>query len=223
MFHYRPRFWYDGNPWNETCVRRGEVVTAVVDLKEILQSAEEAIAVIEDEDRKRIAFERLLDHLLKNVEGGQAAAGGGPELLSDPERATADGAFAEDYQRLDAIAHYFGIEPEQVTDIFDVSEEEPRLKLSSGQLSGPKANGTREIALLMTGARTALGYETNTEIIRVIADDYGKLHSSHFMSTLAGMTDLSLLGKRRSSNRILRMKVRGAEEAARLAQRLVGE
>ncbi len=194
-----------------------------MDLKEIVQSVEEAVAVIEDEERKRIAFERLLDHLLKNIEKGQAAAGEDPGYSSYPEHATADGAFAEEYQRLDAIAHYFGIEPEQVADIFDVSEEEPRLILDTGQLSGPQANGTREIALLMTGARTALGRETDTGIIRNTADDYGKLNRPRYMATLTGMSKLSVLGKRRSSNRIVRMKVRGAEEAARLAQRLVGE
>ena len=198
-------------------------MTAGMDLKEILQSVEEAVAVIEDEERKRIAFERLLDHLLKNVDGGQSAAGEDLGYSSDPERATADGAFAEEYQRLDAVAHYFGIKPEHVTDIFNVSDDEPSLILNSGQLSRPKANGTREIALLITGARTALGYETNTEIIKDAANDYGKLNKSHFMATLAGMSELSLLGKRHSSNRIVRMKVRGAEEAAKLAQRLVGE
>ena len=198
-------------------------MTAVVDLKEILQSVEEAVAVIEDEERKRIAFERLLDHLLKNVDGGQSAAGEDLGYSSDPGRATADGAFAEEYQRLDAVAHYFGIKPEHVTDIFDVSDDEPSLILNSGQLSGTQANGTREIALLITGARTALGQETNTEIIKNVADDYDKHNKSNFMKTINEMPGLSLLGKRRSSNRIVRMKVRGAEEAAKLAQRLVGE
>ena len=196
-------------------------MTTGTNLKEILKSAEEAVTIIEDEDRRRIAFERVLDHLLNTSDGNLAADGRSPVPSIGVEQPMVDSAFASEQQRTDEIAQYFGIEPEQVYDIFDLSDDDPRLRLSSTKLSKDKAGGTREIALLITGARTALGRDTDTAGIRAAADDYGRLDSSHFMSTVANMKQLSLLGKRHSSNRAVRMKFLGAEEAKRLAQKLV--
>lgn len=190
-------------------------------LEELLKSAEKAVMVIEDEDRKRIAFERVLDHLLNTSDGNQTADDRAVASPVSTDPPMADSAFADEQQRTDEIAEYFGIEPEQVYDIFDLSDDNPRLRLSSTKLSKDKAGGTREIALLITGARTALGRDTDTAGIRAAADDYGRLDSSHFMSTVANMKQLSLLGKRHSSNRAVRMKFLGAEEAKRLAQKLV--
>lgn len=189
-------------------------------LEELLKSAEKAVMVIENEDRQRIAFERVLDHLLNTSDGNLAADDPVPAAPVSETPPMADSAFADEQQRTDAIAEYFGIEPEQVYDI-DLSDDNPRLRLSSTKLSKDKASGTREIALLITGAHTALGRDTDTAGIRAAADDYGKLNRSNFMSTMANMKQLSLLGKRHSSNRAVRMKFLGAEEAKRLAQKLV--
>lgn len=196
-------------------------MTTGANLQELLKSAEEAAEVIEDDELKRIAFERVLDHLLKAADGDQAAETRPlAPPVNDPSPPV-DGAFASEQQRIDAVAEYFGVDPEQVPDIFDLSDEDPGLRLGSNKLSKSKVNSTREIALLTTGVRTALGRDTNTEIIRKFTDDYGKLDSSHFMETLNEMPQLSLLGKRRSSNRVVRMKFLGAEETRKLAQRLI--
>ena len=39
-----------------------------VNLQELLKSAEEAVEIIEDDERKRIAFRLVLDHLFKTAE-----------------------------------------------------------------------------------------------------------------------------------------------------------
>ena len=194
---------------------------ATGDLKELLKYVEETVAFIEDSQRKRIAFELVLDHLLKTSDGNLAADGRSPAPPIGAERPIADSAFASEQQRIDEIAQYFGIEPEQVPDIFDLSDEDPRLTLAKTKLSQSKVNGTRDIALLVTGMRTALGRHTDTEHIREAAVDYGKLDSSNFMQTLAAMTQLSLLGKSSSPRRAVRMKIRGAEEARRLVQSIL--
>ena len=134
---------------------------------------------------------------------------------------SADGAFAEEQQRIDAIASYFRIMPEQVLDIFDPTDDEPVLNMPTTYLSDAKTSATREITLLVAGARTALGKETNTSHIRPEVDKYGKLDSSNFMAALRDMKEIHVLGKRGSSNRVIRMKVPGAEKAQELAQRLV--
>ena len=190
------------------------------DLQELLKSAEEAVEVIKDEERRRIAFERVLDHLLKK-DGNQAVEARPSAPPVNEASPPVDSAFASEQQRIDAMAEYFGIDPEQVPDIFDLSEENPRLTISSSKLPGGKASSTREIALLITGARTALGRDTNTEIIREFTNEYGKLDPSNFMKILNNMPQLSLLGKRRSSNRAVRMKFLGAEETRKLVQQLI--
>lgn len=191
-------------------------------LQELLKSAEEAVEVIKDDERKRIAFERVLDHLLK-TDGNQAVEARPSAPPVNEASPPVDGAFASEQQRIDTVAEYFGIDPEQVTDIFDVSDEDPGLIIHSSKLPVPQAPATRHIALLITGVRTALGRDTDTGHLRQVADNYSRLSSSNFMTTLAKMPELSLLGKRGSQKRLVRMKVRGAEKAGELAKQLVGE
>ena len=193
------------------------------DLQDLLKFAEEAVEVIKDDEWKRIAFERVLDYLLKKADNSQAVGAHPPAPPVNDTPPPVDSAFASKQQRIDAIAEYFGIDPEQVTDIFDVSDEDPGLIIHSSKLPVPQAPATRHIALLITGVRTALGRDTDTGHLRQVADDYSRLSSSNFMTTLAKMSELSLLGKRGSQKRLVRMKVRGAEEARELAKQLVGE
>lgn len=195
-------------------------MSVVANLQKLLKSVEDAISVVEDEEMKRVAFERVLDHMLKTADLGSAAGTGAKDSLPSDE-AAADSSLATEQQRIDEVASYFGIGYEQVSDLFDLSDADPCLRFSSSVLSQDKAQGTREIALLITGARTALGRDTHTNHIRDAANDYGKLNSNHFMETLNRMPHLSLLGKHRSRNRIVRMKIIGAEEAKRLVKRLV--
>ena len=199
------------------------MATSTDHLARLVERADEAVRGIEDADRQRIAFDRVLVHLL-NQDHGVPTAGSPVAAALDPAgSAVADAAFADPQQRIDAVAEYFKIDPEHVPDVFDVSDDDPSLNIRSGQLSESKANATREIALLVTGARTALGTDTETTHIRECADNYGRLDSKNFMATLTAMPELSVLGKRGSSNRVVRMKVRGAEKAEDLVKRLVGE
>lgn len=192
-------------------------------LARLVKRADEAVQGIEDAGRQRIAFDRVLVHLLNRDQGGTSTDSSPVATVQDSSGfVSADGAFADAQQRIDAVAEYFKIDPEQVPDVFDISDEDPSLIIRTGQLHESKTNATRQIALLVTGARTALGRDTETTHIRECADNYGKLDSSNFMKTLTTMPELSVLGKRGSSNRIVRMKVRGAEKAEDLVKRLVG-
>ncbi len=200
--------------------------TNVTQLTNLVDTAEEATAKLDDIDLRRVAFERVLDHLLRN---------GAPDAPADTRREAtrerptdtgaedADGTFASEQQRVDAIATYFKIEPGDVFHLFDASEATPSLVLHPSRLDSTNAVATRQVALLVTGGRTSLGQKTTTSDIRAVVDDYGRLDSSNFMTTLANMTELSVLGKARSPNRVVRMKVLGAEKARELAYRLIGD
>ena len=201
--------------------------TDVEELAGIVATAEKATEELGNADLRRVAFERVLDHLLKNGDSSPP----GENVTAIPVQApppaqsktsSADGVFADQQQRVDAIARYFKIEPEEVGHIFDTSGDEPVLQVHSGGLPDSRAEAAREIALLVGGARTALGQETSTSDIRSAADGYGKLDTGNFMKTLGAMSEISVLGRHGSPNRVVRMKVHGAEKARTLAQRLIG-
>lgn len=197
------------------------------ELAGIVATAEKATEELSNADLRKVAFERVLDHLLKNGDSSPVGehASAIPVQEPNPVQATtssADGVFADEQQRVDAIARYFKIEPEEVGHIFDTSGDEPVLQVHSGGLPDSRAEAAREIALLVGGARTALGQETSTSDIRSAADGYGKLDTGNFMKTLGAMSEISVLGRHGSPNRVVRMKVHGAEKARTLAQRLIG-
>jgi hypothetical protein len=105
--------------------------------------------------------------------------------------------------------------------IFDTSGEEPTLVIATKYVSEAKAHATRKITLLIAGAMTALGLETTTSLVRKVTDSYGKLDGPNFMTTLTNLDEISVLGKPRSKNRIIRMRVPGAEAAQALAQQII--
>lgn len=201
--------------------------TDVAALTELVKTAKQATEGLDNKDLQRVAFERVLDHLLKNGAaddltsnaGGPASVAAAGALVED----RADGVFADEQQRIDAVATYFKIDPEDVPHLFDVSGEVPALILHTSSFSTEKAVATREITLLVTGVRTAIGQKTATNDIRKIVDDFGRLDSSDFMTTLANMKEISILGKACSPNRVVRMKVPGVERARELVERFIGE
>lgn len=193
-------------------------------LGELVAQARDAASVLGEEDKelRRIAFERVLDHLLGNGAGnGSTPQAPAVEATPKPAREPIDGALATEQQRIDAVARYFDIDPEQVRELFNLRGEEPELVMNSAKLPKGKSEAVREIALLVGGVRTAVGLETGSQAIREVVENYGKLNSHHFMETLSGMEEIAVLGKPGSKNRLVRMRVIGAEAARPLAQRLV--
>lgn len=192
-------------------------------LGELVAQARDAASVLGEEDRelRSIAFERVLDHLLGNGGGnGSAPPTAAAEAASEPDDDPIDGVLATEQQRVDAAARYFDIAPAEVRELFDLSNGEPRLVLHSNKLPKGKAEAVREIALLVCGVRTAVGLDTGSQHIRRASDDFNKL-DRNFMTVLGEMDMIAVLGKPGSKNRLVRMRVIGAEAARPLAQRLV--
>ena len=194
----------------------------------LVATAREATESLTDSDLRQAAFELVLEHLLTNGDASRkldSADTSETKVVSVASDSTeiADGAFADEQQRTDALAAYFKITPEQVVHIFDVETNEPELAIHSSKLAGSNSKAMKEICLLVTGARTALGQETATSHIRSVSDHYGKLDTKNFMKALGQMPEISVLGRPRSNNRVIRMKALGAEASQALAQRLISE
>jgi len=187
-------------------------------LGELVAQARDAVSMLkgeEDTELRRIAFERVLDHLLGNG-NGVVRAEPARKLVEEP----IDAVLGTEQQRVDAAARYFDIDPERVRELFDLSGDEPQLVLPPDKLPREKAAAVREIALLIGGVRTAVGLATGTSHIRQAVSDYQKL-DDEFMTTLGAMDKVAVLGKPGSKNRLVRMRAIGAEAARPLAQRLV--
>ncbi len=206
--------------------------TAVDELTELVATARAATESLTDPDLRQAAFERVLEHLLVNggtdkqldaASASETTAASVTSATAEIQDEIADRAFGDEQQRKDALAAYFKIEPEQVVHIFKVENDEPDLEIYSSKLPAAKSRALREICLLVTGARTALGQETTTSHIRLVSNHYGRLDSRNFMATLGQMSEISVLGRPGSKNRVIRMKALGAEASQALAQRLISE
>ena len=194
--------------------------TATKDLENLVNQAKQATEGL-DAELRMVAFERVLDHLLGVATNHRTGGSSNTNARSGKDTEAADGVFASQQQRIDALARYFHIEAEEVPHIFDTADDEPRLSIPSSRLAKAKSSATREIVLLVAGALTALGIDTTTSKIRSVVEAYGKLDRSNYMATLTNLDEISVLGRPRSINRIVRMKVIGAEAARGIAQRIV--
>ena len=198
----------------------GANVSTTEHLSEIVERVREATKSLSgDEFRLReIAFEKLLEHELATSTNGNCGAVRDPS--SDSVEAAVDSSYSTPQMRADAVARYFDIDPEAVGGLFDLSAQAPALNLPAHKLSRTKAQGVREVALLVCGVRTAIGLDTGSRDIKNVAERYSRL-DANFMNHLTEFDQIAVRGKPGSSNRLVRMKAIGAEASRELAQRLV--
>lgn len=183
-------------------------------MKELIQVAREAVADFkeDDADLRRIAFERILDHMLAGAPDGASASNGAPEDDWPPRTKS---------RRAGLVGLYLEIDPERAAELFDLSGREPLLRLQPAQVPDAKTAATRLIALLVAGARAALGLDTTTAHIRDALEDHETLDSANFANTLSAMEEIVLLGEPGQHNRVVRLKATGVDEAKKRAARLV--
>lgn len=198
------------------------------DLKAMVDDAWAATETLRgcEPDVRQVAFERLLTHLLSthlSDPGGDASfAVDSAESNGQQENSTKplDGSYATEEQRAWAVAQFFKVGVDEARDLFDVSDVEPVLQVGSKRLNKRKSSATREVVLLVCGARTALGLDTGTDHIREAAEQHGRLDPSNFMATLGAMEQIALRGSPGSHNRLVRLKAIGVEASRELALKL---
>lgn len=190
------------------------------ELAEIVSRVREATESLSGDDLRlrEIAFSKLLDHelaLAPQFNGSRAVS-----QVSEPMEDPVDSSYETPETRAEAVARYFEIDAEEAQDIFDLSSSSPALALPTSKFASKKAEAVRQIALLVCGSRTALGIETGSAHIREAAEAYGKA-DGNLMSNLTTYEMIAVRGKKGSQNRLVRMRVIGAEAARELAQQLV--
>lgn len=196
-------------------------------MKQLVQVAREAVADFEEDDAdlRRIAFERILDHML-NGDPPDAIKHNGAAIADDPED---DWPPKTKIRRTDLVSVYFDIEPEQVAALFDLSDDEPILHLSPEQVPQSAESATRMIALLVLAARAALGLDTTIqEISEAIGDHRARLPaSSELFAAFRGleyelqqMREITLLGQCGRPDLVVRLNSAGVEAARKRAGEL---
>ena len=195
--------------------------TADLNLVEMVERAEEAAQAVKDPARQRIAFVRVLDHLLSR--SPSAPASNGSERRRSSGEADAEHPLGSWQQRTDEVAMYFGIDSERVGDVFELAGEEPELVIPPGRLGDKSAPATRQVALLVTGVRSALGLDTSTTHIRAAAERLHVIDPANFNGTLSKMPELALLGAAGVKDRPVRLKTAGVARARELVSELASE
>ncbi len=184
-------------------------------------SATSPVAGEVDQATRQAAFKLVLETMLQN---GAERLDAPDEWTEEPpgqtSREALDEAFATETQRADAIAQYLGIASDRVADFYDIGGATPKLRLKSASLSKQPTDTTREIALLVTAARAALGLETGTRNVRDAALAHGELDDAAVDLALDQIKEISVRGAAASPNRRVRLRGMGVEAARELAQRL---
>ncbi len=176
-------------------------------------------------ETREVAFKLVLEAMLRNGGSTPPGAEAPDDGSSDShfDNTAEDDLYSTPELRMDAVSAYLEIEGEEVEILFAVEDAVPRLQVSPTKLARTKSKATREIALLVLGARTALGLDTQMNDVREYVDHYKKYDAANFAKTLQTSPELVVLGKPRSSQRTVRLRSKGVEAARELAKRLVAE
>ena len=162
-----------------------------------------------------LAFEEALRRRGGNAKSSDdSGSGTGAGLVQKPSSG-GDG--------LPQVAVRFGLEVTQVSEVFVDRDEEISLGIGAKAIANSKASGTKEIALLVAGARQATGAEewTSVNVIRDECKHYGKYDGANFGKTITEMEGLfQFTGKGQS--REVKMRQPAWEAAGDLVRRVLG-
>lgn len=191
------------------------MTTRAEELKAIVDDAWAATETLEGSPQTRAdAFKLVLEAALTN---GSAAT-----PPTDEDAQNAPSGCDTPGERTAALAAVFAVKPEQLGNLFDVRRAEPALtQFAVRQLPDDCASATREITLLVTVARNALGLATGTWLLRDLAGTYERLDLRRFQSTLDAMEEIFVRGEPGDEDRGITLRSLGIEAAQTIAQRIL--
>ena len=170
---------------------------------------------IEDKELRKAIFMRLLDERLSNGSAAPAANGGSAYDAEAWDEQQGDSA-----NRAVEVARFLDIPPDRATELFDLDGPIPVLVVKASRLAKTRAEAVRQIAPLLTAARTALNLPTGANDIRAAAQHYGKF-DGHFSELIESCEGIGVRGQPGSPNRRIQLLAPGVEEAKRIAQDLL--
>lgn len=177
-----------------------------------------------DSETRQTAFTLLLEAMLHDGQGASPTAK--QTTVADPPLVAAtpiDRAFVTEVQRTDALATALGLEYGDAQSLFDLGAPEPVLRVNPTKLAPDSADALREITLLVSVGRGALGLDTGTRHVREAAAAHDRLDAASFNADMELIPDIVLRGHPDGDNRYVGLRGAGFEAAGDLARRLVRE
>jgi hypothetical protein len=181
-------------------------------IRDVLKEAAEQVeAAGIPEDLRPAAFAKAVDLLAAQA----------PRSPNEP---TEHHSTTEGSDGVSGIARRLKVSTEEVSEVFEIVDDDVRLIVAPSVLPKQRAAATRAIALLIAAARQSAGVDdgwTNQDVLRDHCREFGVLDSANFASEIGGMGDyFGLKGSGRS--RKIRVNLRGLEEAGNKVRELAG-
>jgi hypothetical protein len=107
--------------------------------------------------------------------------------------------------------------------VYAAQDGEPTVVVSAKKIASNKAEGTRQLAQLVSAARQITGLEewTSSATIRPVVTNFGRLNVSNFAATLQQMDNVALI-RGKGQQREVKITKPGIENTADLVKSLVG-
>jgi hypothetical protein len=192
-------------------------------LAEILRKAYGSVRAAElPESLAVVAFEKAVELLAGT--GAPATPAPTAEESNSPDAAASPPASGGP-KSLERVAAKLKLSLETVNEVFHLDGETIGLSIASSKLPKAKLAATKELALLLTAARQAGGWDeewTTSDELRSVAEEFGKFDPPNFAKALTEQGEyFGFQGK--GVSRKIKVNRKGLEEAAILVKKLAGE
>lgn len=202
--------------------------TSTITDESFIQLLERAGRVVSGSDIapefESIAFEQVVASLLN-----QASNQVSREPTVDPQQNTNSEHRSQDGAGLDLvdrIAAGLNIDSGLVERVYREVNGQPHLNLSTAKIPAAKSAATRDIALLVVAARSALNLDpddyTPVKEIRAVLEDYNRHDSANFASIIREMNNYFRF-RGENQSRSVKLNTPGREAALELIARLGGD
>jgi hypothetical protein len=185
-----------------------------MEITEALRAAKQAI---EQADLPETWQERAYGEVLHALLGGGEPAASSAVATLPREVGAGSGS------GLQKLAARFGVHEEALADVFAIEDDAVTVHVASGKLSATKSRATREVALLIAGARQGIGIDeawTDITHVRNTLTQYNRYDRGNFAKYLRETQDVfNFKGKPVSHIRLTRQ---GWEAATELIKNLTG-
>jgi di/tripeptidase len=196
-------------------------------VKELLEAAHKAVTEAKlPQGLQATAFGKAIDLLAAQTgvpvaaPGSASLAGSATGVAGSSPSAPASGA----PKTLAAVAAKLKVSNDAVSEVFHLEGEDVALSIGTSKLSDHHNKAVEEVALLVTSARQAGGWDaewTAVSEIRTVADSFGKV-DTNFATYVKRMDDeFSFSGS--GPSRKVKLKRKGYELAAELVKKIAGE
>lgn len=167
----------------------------------------------------------VLQALLKARLGGFAprALAGNRDQMGKEETDYVIQGPVEEGDVIGKISAVLKLDRDLVELVYAVQDGEPMVVVSAKKIASNKAEGTRQLAQLISAARQIVGLEewTSSATIRQVVTDFGRLNVGNFAAALQRMDEVALT-RGKGQQREIRITKPGIENTADLIKSLVG-